>query len=109
MSLFDEMLDMQRKLEAAADPNETIDPPATIQDVREAYQGLMREIHAVTDMLDAIVDLLVLRGVCTDAEVRLAYQIVSSFQSNDGSFEEFLESRREYLESYISGDKNGEG
>lgn len=61
----------------------------------------MGEIRAIADLIDGIVDLLVLKGITTDAEVRLAFQLVQRFESSDGSFEEYLANRRKYLQSLL--------
>lgn len=99
MGIFEELQEIERKLQSDTDS----DPPvaATRQDLIETRNNLIGEVRAIADLIDGIVDLLVLKGITTDAEVRLAFQLVQRFESSDGSFEEYLASRRKYLQSLL--------
>lgn len=99
MGIFEELQEIERKLQSDIDSN----PPvaATRQDLIETRNNLMGEVRAIADLIDGIVDLLVLKGITTDAEVRLAFQLVQRFESSDGSFEEYLANRRKYLQSLL--------
>lgn len=98
MGIFEEIQEIERRLKADEE-----DAPRSVSSVElvELRNNLMGEIRALADLVDGLIDLLVLRGSVSDAEVRLAFQLVQRFQSADGSFEEYLASRREYLKSLL--------
>lgn len=98
MGIFEEIQEIERRLKADEE-----DAPRSVSSVElvELRNNLMGEIRAIADLIDGIVDLLVLKGITTDAEVRLAFQLVQRFESSDGSFEEYLASRRKYLQSLL--------
>lgn len=98
MGIFEEIQEIERRLKADEE-----DAPRSVSSVElvELRNNLMGEIRAIADLIDGIVDLLVLKGITTDAEVRLAFQLVQRFESSDGSFEEYLANRRKYLQSLL--------